>query len=146
MKNLALTLFALAFTILAGAQTQKQLQISGIAPAATDSVIVIDMTRGAIRAKIPVRDGKFATIIPAQENELLGIGDRKYFAPLFVDGIPAEVDLVAHRVKGSELNMMTNRCDNSLDSLDRVLAERMKTISENMADEAAARVQMSQLQ
>nr|AHF26066.1 thioredoxin [uncultured bacterium Contigcl_1748] len=146
MKNLALTLIVLAFALHAGAQGPKQLQISGVAPAATDSVLVIDMTRGAIRAKIPVRDGKFSTSIPAQENELLGIGDRTYFAPLFVDGTPVEVDLVAHRVKGSELNMMTNRCDNSLDSLDRVLAERMKTITENIADEAAARVQVAQLQ
>ena len=141
-----MTLFVLTFSLLAGAQTQVQQQISGVAPTTTDSLLVIDMTRGAVRAKIPVRDGKFHTTIPVQENELLGIGDRSYFAPIFIDGTPVEVDFLTHKVKGSELNMLTNRCDNSLDSLEQVLTEHMKTISENMADEASAREQIAQLQ
>ena len=146
MRNLTMTLFVLTFSLLAGAQTQVQQEISGVAPTTTDSLLVIDMTRGAIRAKIPVRDGKFHTTIPAQENELLGIGDRSYFAPIFIDGTPVEVDFFTHQLKGSELNMQTNRCDNSLDSLEKVLTERVKTISENMADEASAREQIAQLE
>ena len=141
-----MTLLVLTFALFAGAQTQKQFHIWGVAPASTDSVLLIDMTRGAIRAKIPVRDSKFNTTIPVMENELLGIGDRSYFAPFFVDGTSVEVDIPKHQVKGTELNMMVNRCDNSLDSLERVLEERVKTITENMADEAAAREQIAQMQ
>ena len=144
-RFLTITLFVLAFALLAGAQTQKQMQISGVAPASTDSVLLIDLTRGAIRAKIPVRDGKFNTNIPVMENELLGIGDRSYFAPFFADGPAVEINIPAHQVKGSELNLLVNRCDNSLDSLEKVLSERAKTITENMADEAVAREQIAQL-
>ena len=121
-RFLTITLFVLAFALLAGAQTQKQMQISGVAPASTDSVLLIDLTRGAIRAKIPVRDGKFNTNIPVMENELLGIGDRSYFAPFFADGPAVEINIPAHQVKGSELNLLVNRCDNSLDSLEKVLS------------------------
>ncbi len=144
-KNWALTWLMLSFALLAGAQSQKNMQIAGVAPATADSVLLIDMTRGAIRARIPVRDGKFSTTIPVMENELLGIGDRSYFAPFFADSTCVEVDLLKHQLKGSALNMMTIRCDQSLDSLDRVLQERISTITGNMADESSAQKQIAQL-
>ena len=60
--------------------------IGGTAPANMDSVVVFDLTRGMIRAKIPVREGKFSTQLQLTENELIGVGSREYYIPVFVDG------------------------------------------------------------
>ena len=124
---------------------QTNMPLSGMAPANMDTVTVFDLTTGYLRAKIPVREGKFSTHIPVQADDLLGVGSTAYYAPVFADSSAVEVDLVNHIVKGSELNVLANRCDNSLDSLDRALSQIAKTISENMADEKAGRAQFEQL-
>lgn len=96
---------------------QVKMKIEGVCPASTDTVNVLDLSHGFVRAKIPARDGRFSTTLPIGIGELIGLGNRVYYMPVFGDTIPVFVDLVEHQVKGSPLNELTSRCDRSLDSL-----------------------------
>lgn len=128
MRRLTTTLTLLAIAVMASAQVK--LELSGTALPGVDSVMVFDLTSGAPVARVPVREGKFTTTIPAMVNELFGVGGRDYYAPVFVDGEPVTVDLVAHTVKGSSLNEMTNRCDRSLDSLDQAIMKKFQWLTQ----------------
>ena len=120
----------MAFAFVAVAQ--MKMPIGGVAPTSVDSVVVFDLTTGMLRAKIPVRGGKFSTQLPANENELLGVGSKEYYIPVFVDGQAVDIDFVARSLKGSPLNEMAFRCDQSLDSLDAVLNSQAKALAEKV--------------
>ena len=122
IRKIFLTSIAMAFAFVAVAQ--MKMPIGGVAPTSVDSVVVFDLTTGMLRAKIPVRGGKFSTQLPANENELLGVGSKEYYIPVFVDGQAVDIDFVARSLKGSPLNEMAFRCDQSLDSLDAVLSSQ----------------------
>ena len=114
---------ALLFAMTVGAQ--DKIQITG-AVSGTDSVLVFDLSHGMLRAKIPVREGRFSTTIPVEKQELLGIGSMRSYIPFFADGSSVEIDFNTHTTKGSELNMLAGRCDYSLDSLANIYtAKRM---------------------
>jgi thiol-disulfide isomerase/thioredoxin len=130
MKYLMSVLMAWMFSIAAVAQ-QVQMRIEGVAE--TDTVTVIDLLNGMKRAAIPVKNGKFATTIPFDKDQLMGAMGKNFYIPFFADGEPLVIDLVAHQVKGSLLNEQTCRCDLSLDSLDAVYKKRLNILL-NMAD------------
>ncbi len=145
MKRLFSVIVAAAIASLAGAQVQ--MKVSGTCPSELDTVVVIDLSHGMTRAKVPVKDGTFSTTLPLEENELVGIGEKKTYIPFFADGTPIVVDMVNHSVVGSPLNEMTCRCDKSMDSLDLVMtskAEKFIQMAKD-GDEAFAREQMQSL-
>ena len=85
MRKVIYLCWALAFAIAAGAQVK--VPIRGVAPVTMDSVVVFDLTRGVLRAKIPVKDGRFATQLSFNEQELLGVGSREFYIPVFADPV-----------------------------------------------------------
>ena len=126
---------------------QDKMQLSGVCPVEMDTVTVFDLSHGFVYAKIPVKEGKYATNLPVEKNALLGIGGRKFYIPFFADLEPMEVDLINRKVKASQLNEMTCRCDFSLDSLDQVVMGKMEEL-QNLAasgDEAFAKEQLADL-
>ncbi len=128
MRKVIYLCWALAFAIAAGAQVK--VPIRGVAPVTMDSVVVFDLTRGVLRAKIPVKEGRFATQLSFNEQELLGVGSREFYIPVFADGEAVEIDFVSRSVKASALNEMAFRCDRSLDSLDAVLSQQAMRLSQ----------------
>ena len=145
MRNLMILIVLLVVSL--GGQAQDKMHLTGVCPQTMDSVWVVDLAHGFLMAKIPVREGKFDTTLPVEKDALYGIGRREYLVPFFADLEPLEVDLVAHKVKGSTLNEMTMRCDLSLDSLDQVINGRMEALKalDEAGDVKFARQQMADL-
>ncbi len=143
MRRLLLAFLALGMALVADAQLK--MKIEGTCPATMDTVQVLDLSHGFVRAKIPAREGHFQTTLPIGQDEVVGIGSREYFAPIFGDTVPVFVDLVAHQVKGSALNELTSRCDRSLDSLNMVLVKRFNELRSRLTpdnkEELSAQIQ-----
>jgi len=134
------------------AAAQVKMPIGGTAPVGIDSVVVFDLTHGVLRAKIPVRAGKFYTDkLTFNENEVVGVGVAGSYGyiPLFADGQAVDINLEAATVKASALNEMAVRCNHSLDSLDLALNQQAKALTEQldsgMLTQAEAMAQMSEL-
>ena len=142
-KLFFLTMMAVAVSM----QAQEKMHLRGVCPMTMDSVLVIDLAHGYLYARIPAKQGTFATSLPIEKDAVMGIGSRDYYIPFFADGDTLDVDLVKHAVKGSHLNEMTFRCDQSLDSLDQSLKGRMETLKAlaKEGDEPFARQQMKDL-
>ncbi len=145
MKRLFSILVTSTIATLVGAQVQ--MKVSGVCAADMDTVVVFDLSHGVTRAKIPVKNGSFSTTLPLNENELVGVGGKKYYMPFFADEKGVVVDLVKRTLVGSPLNEMACRCDNSMDSLDVVITAKMEKIMQQAkeGDEAFAREQMESL-
>lgn len=130
MRKMTFMFVALLFAMTVGAQ--DKIQITG-AVSGTDSVLVFDLSQGMLRAKIPVREGRFSTTIPVEKQELLGIGSLRSYIPFFADGNSVEIDFNTHTTKGSELNMLAGRCDYSLDSLATVYTASIRKMREGVS-------------
>ena len=145
MRKLFFLMMMIVATI--SLEAQEKMHIKGTCPEGMDTVLVIDLAHGYLYARIPVRQGIFATTLPVEKEAVMGIGSYSYYIPFFADGDTLVVDLEKHAVKGSRLNEMTFRCDQALDSIDHSLTGRMETLKKlaEEGDEVFARQQMKDL-
>ena len=108
-KTACLLTFLLTFLTLSAQQVK--LQVEGSAPAAMQTIYLVDVARQLpIDSVIPVQ-GKFKFTRMVEPNQFFKVGSRQLMFVLVSDGIPVSINFDKGALSGSPVNEKLHRCD-----------------------------------
>ncbi len=121
-----------AFTV----QAQTKFNVKGTCAKDLKKVYVFS-TKGRLTPidSIVTKDGKFTYAKDFDQNAILGIGTKEYYMPIINDGTPVEIDLAAHTLKGSELNVKLLETDKKFDAMNTELSNKINDLQQQATPE-----------
>ena len=97
---------------------QVQFKLNGKCAEDIETIYILDLKgRGDAIDSVKTSNGAFAYTGSFKKDALIGVSTGDYYAPVFNDGTPIEIDLKARTLKGSELNEKTFVLDKMADDM-----------------------------